>query len=71
MVHGIGEGCDLKFRPIVECVDDFRDIGALIIDQHLKNHVTQNNLSGRVEFLPISWHHELHGDDSTGIDGLV
>ena len=22
VVHGIGEGCDLKFRPIVECGND-------------------------------------------------
>jgi hypothetical protein len=60
VVHGIGEGCDLKFRPLVECVDDFREIAASMVDFHLKTHIESANLSGRVEFIPISWHQELH-----------
>jgi hypothetical protein len=59
-VHGIGEGCDLRFRSLGDCVDDFRDLGASMIDAHLKSHVESANLSGRVEFIPISWHHDLH-----------
>ena len=53
VVHGIGEGCDLRFRPVVECVDDFRDIGAYIIQSHLKDHIISSKINGRVEFLPI------------------
>ena len=67
VVHGIGEGCDLKFRTLVECVDDFRELGAFIIDSHLRQHVEVNNLHGRIEFIPITWHDELHGD-ATGVD---
>jgi hypothetical protein len=44
-----------------------RDISAFIIDSHLKNHIKDAKLNGRVEFLPISWHRELHGD-LTGLD---
>lgn len=67
VVHGIGEGCDMKFRSLVECVDDFRDIGASMIESHLKSHIEASNLNGRIEFIPISWHNELHGD-ATGVD---
>ena len=67
VVHGIGEGCDLKFRPLVECVDDFRDIAASMIDDHLRTHVESTNLSGRIEFIPVSWHQELHRDQN-GVD---
>jgi hypothetical protein len=67
VVHGIGEGCDLKFRPLVECVDDFREIAASMIDFHLKSHIEPAGLSGRVEFIPISWHQELHRDQN-GVD---
>ncbi len=67
VVHGIGEGCDLKFRPLVECVDDFREIAASMVDFHLKGHVESAGLSGRVEFIPISWHQELHRDQN-GVD---
>ncbi len=67
VVHGIGEGCDLKFRPIVECVDNIRQIGEFLTESYLKPHMTESQLSGRVEFIPISWYHDLHGE-STGID---
>lgn len=67
VVHGIGEGCDLKFRTLVECVDDFRELGAFIIDSHLRAHVEQHGMHGRIEFIPITWHDELHGD-ATGVD---
>lgn len=67
VVHGIGEGCDMRFRSLVECVDDFRELGAFMIDSHLRQYVDQNGMYGRVEFIPITWHAELHGD-ATGID---
>ncbi|RNA25641.1 phospholipase DDHD2 isoform X1 [Brachionus plicatilis] len=66
VIHGIGEGCDFKFRPLQDCVDDFRNIGSYIIDSHFKEHIEKNKLSGRIEFLPITWHEELH--DQTGVD---
>lgn len=67
VVHGIGEACDLKFRPIEECVDDFREIGSDITQSHLKQYIESSEIYGRTEFLPISWHQDLHGDQ-TGID---
>ena len=66
VVHGIGEGCDMKFRPIVDCVDDMRDISMFIEQSHFKSSLEANKI-GRIEYLPISWHDELHGDPS-GID---
>lgn len=67
VVHGIGEGCDMKFRPIVDCVDDFREIGCYITQSHLKPLIDAQKINGRVEFLPIAWHEDLHGTQ-TGID---
>lgn len=67
VVHGIGEGCDIKFRPIVECVDDFRDMSSYIIQAHFKSNIDSKRIKGRVEFLPIYWHGELHGNN-TGVD---
>jgi hypothetical protein len=69
VVHGIGEGCDMKFRPLVECVDDFRDISADIINLHLKDRIESEEIKGRIEFLPITWHADLHAD--TGVDELI
>jgi hypothetical protein len=57
---------------IIYCikVDDLREIGAFINEAHYKQHTNENNLAGRVEFLPISWHQELHGE-TTGIDNRL
>ncbi len=62
----------MRFRPVFECVDDFRDIGSCIIQSHLKDQINLSQINGRVEFLPISWHSDLHGDsaDLDGIDGV-
>lgn len=71
VIHGIGEGCDMKFRPIEDCVNDMRDNASIINDSHVKAHLKQMpQMHGRVEYLPISWHRELHGD-STGLDDLM
>lgn len=67
VVHGIGEVCDLKFRPLGECVDDFREIGSYITQSHLKTYIDSKQINGRIEFLPVSWHEDLHGAQ-TGID---
>lgn len=66
VVHGIGPTCDLRFRNIIECVDDFRMISHQMLSSHFKQHL-EDELIGRVEFLPVRWHAALHGD-ATGID---
>ncbi len=68
VVHGIGDGCDIRFRSIVECVDDFREMSSIIIQAHFKNLIDAKKINGRVEFIPIYWHGELHGSETTGID---
>ncbi|XP_052266093.1 phospholipase DDHD2-like isoform X2 [Dreissena polymorpha] len=66
VVHGIGTVCDIRFRNIVECVDDFRSISQSLLSSHFSEYVTSNRI-GRVEYLPIQWHVAVHGD-ATGID---
>lgn len=66
MVHGIGGACDLKFRKVEEVVDEFRNIAQQLVQSHYRNSCDTGDV-GRVEVLPISWHSELHSDE-TGID---
>nr|CAH0098150.1 unnamed protein product [Daphnia galeata] len=66
LVHGIGSVCDLRFRSVVEVVDDFRILSFQMLETHFPTAVAEQRV-GRVEFLPVSWHAPLHGDD-TGID---
>ncbi|CAI5774960.1 SEC23-interacting protein isoform X1 [Podarcis lilfordi] len=66
MVHGIGPVCDLRFRSIVECVDDFRTVSLKLLQSHFRKSVEELKVS-RVEFLPVHWHSTLHGD-ATGVD---
>ncbi|XP_062988801.1 SEC23-interacting protein isoform X2 [Elgaria multicarinata webbii] len=66
MVHGIGPVCDLRFRSIVECVDDFRTVSLKLLQTHFRKSVEELKVS-RVEFLPVHWHTALHGD-ATGVD---
>lgn len=66
MVHGIGAACDLKFRTVEEVVDEFRSISTQLIQSHYRASCDQNKV-GRIEVLPISWHAELHSEE-TGID---
>nr|XP_033796547.1 SEC23-interacting protein isoform X2 [Geotrypetes seraphini] len=66
MVHGIGPVCDLRFRSIVECVDDFRAVSLKLLQTHFKKSLEEHRIS-RVEFLPVHWHTSLHGD-ATGVD---
>ncbi|XP_046649715.1 SEC23-interacting protein-like [Daphnia pulicaria] len=66
LVHGIGSVCDLRFRSVVEVVDDFRILSFQMLEAHFPTAVAEQRV-GRVEFLPVSWHAPLHGDD-TGID---
>lgn len=69
MVHGIGPVCDLRFRSMVECVDDFRSVSLKLLHSHFKNPLDEHAIS-RVEFLPVQWHTALHGD-ATGVDRRI
>uniref|UniRef100_UPI00398F6F81 SEC23-interacting protein isoform X2 n=1 Tax=Pristiophorus japonicus TaxID=55135 RepID=UPI00398F6F81 len=69
MAHGIGPVCDLRFRSIVECVDDFRNVSLKLLHTHFKKAVDENKIT-RVEFLPVHWHNALHGD-ATGVDRRI
>ncbi|XP_076006983.1 triacylglycerol hydrolase DDHD2 [Genypterus blacodes] len=66
MVHGIGPACDLRFRSIIQCVNDFRSASLSLLDSHY-TRAQQEGKVGRVEFLPVNWHSALHGD-ATGVD---
>lgn len=66
MVHGIGPACDLRFRSIIQCVNDFRSASLSLLSSHYKR-AQQADQVGRVEFLPVNWHSALHGD-ATGVD---
>lgn len=66
MVHGIGPVCDLRFRSITECVDDFRVVSLKLLQTHFKKSLDDGKIS-RVEFLPVHWHSAL-GGDATGVD---
>ncbi|XP_062286108.1 SEC23-interacting protein [Scomber scombrus] len=69
MVHGIGPVCDLRFRSMVECVDDFRSVSLKLLQSHFKKSTDDHAIS-RVEFLPVQWHTALHGD-ATGVDRRI
>ncbi|WAR22593.1 S23IP-like protein [Mya arenaria] len=68
VVHGIGTTCDLRFRSIIECVDDFRSTSHSLLSSHFTQAVESNRI-GRVEFIPIQWHMAVHGD-ATSIDNI-
>ncbi|MEQ2203920.1 hypothetical protein XENOCAPTIV_005337 [Xenoophorus captivus] len=61
MVHGIGPVCDLRFRSMIECVDDFRSASLKLLHSHFRKSLDEHAIS-RVEFLPVQWHTALHGD---------
>lgn len=69
MVHGIGPVCDLRFRSIIECVDDFRVVSLKLLQTHFKKSLDDRTVS-RVEFLPVHWHGSL-GGDAAGVDRCV
>ncbi|XP_054655230.1 SEC23-interacting protein isoform X1 [Dunckerocampus dactyliophorus] len=69
MVHGIGPVCDLRFRSMVECVDDFRSVSLKLLQSHFKKSLDDHAIS-RVEFMPVQWHTALHGD-ATGVDRRI
>jgi hypothetical protein len=44
VVHGIGEACDTRFRPLIECVEDFRETSRTILQSHFKTYVENGEL---------------------------
>ncbi|XP_041066175.1 phospholipase DDHD2-like [Carcharodon carcharias] len=66
MVHGIGPACDIRFRSIIQCVNDFRNAALNLLQTHFKKAQDEQKV-GRVEFLPVNWYCTLHGD-ATGVD---
>ncbi|XP_023218251.1 SEC23-interacting protein-like [Centruroides sculpturatus] len=66
VVHGVGAVCDMRFRTVIECVDDIRSMAFSLMENHFKPHIADGRI-GRVEFLPVSWHSMLHSE-ATGID---
>ncbi|XP_044765161.1 SEC23-interacting protein [Coccinella septempunctata] len=66
MVHGIGSVCDLKFRTVYEVVDVFRSTSLQLLRSHYQSSC-EKGTANRLEVLPISWHDELHSED-TGVD---
>ncbi|XP_034775761.2 phospholipase DDHD2-like isoform X2 [Acipenser ruthenus] len=69
MVHGIGPACDLRFRSIIQCVNDFRSASLSLLQTHFRKEHEEERI-GRVEFLPVNWHSALHGD-ATGVDSDI
>ncbi|GCC17865.1 hypothetical protein chiPu_0017709 [Chiloscyllium punctatum] len=66
MVHGIGPACDIRFRSIIQCVNDFRNASLSLLQTHFRRAAEEQKI-GRVEFLPVNWYCTLHGD-ATGVD---
>lgn len=62
LVHGVGQYCDMRFRPVIEVVDDFRSISLQLLQSHFKG-ATEEGLANRMEVLPVSWHKALHNED--------
>ena len=44
VVHGIGEACDTKFRPLIDCVEDLRETSRTILQTHFKTYVENDQL---------------------------
>ena len=45
VVHGIGEACDTRFRPLVECVEDLRETSRTILNSHFKSSVESGEVN--------------------------
>ena len=44
VVHGIGDACDIKFRSLVECVEDFRQTSRTMLQNHFKSYVDNDQI---------------------------
>ncbi|CAN7990219.1 unnamed protein product, partial [Ixodes hexagonus] len=54
VVHGVGSACDLRLRPVEECLEDMRQLALSLGASHF------GSAPGRLELLPVSWHWSLH-----------
>ena len=53
-------------------VNDFRRVSLEMMDgRREKLTGNQDNLVGRIEFLPVLWHGAVHDDMPTGVDRCV
>ncbi len=44
VVHGIGEACDTRFRPLIECVEDLRETSRTILQSHFKTSIENGDI---------------------------
>ncbi|EDO37134.1 predicted protein [Nematostella vectensis] len=66
VIHGIGPIADLRFRNIIECIDDLRMVTLSMLNEH-HQELAKGRTIGRIEYLPVQWHDKLH-NDSNGVD---
>jgi len=44
VVHGIGSACDIKFRSLIECVEDFRQTSRTMLENHFKSYIDNDQI---------------------------
>lgn len=66
VVHGIGEACDSRFRPLVECVEDLRDTSRTILQSHFKSYLE----NGEVQRIVCHQSSTLSGNPSVHSLGI-
>lgn len=44
VVHGIGAACDIKFRSLIECVEDLRQMSRTLLQNHFKSYVENEQI---------------------------
>jgi hypothetical protein len=44
VVHGIGDVCDMKFRSLIECIEDFRQTSRMILHNHFKSYIENDQI---------------------------
>ena len=44
VVHGIGAACDIKFRTLIECVEDLRQTSRTMLQNHFKSYVENDQI---------------------------
>lgn len=62
----ISKSCTIMLYFLLFAVDEFRSISLQLVQSHYRNSCDKGDV-GRVEVLPISWHSDLHSEES-GID---
>lgn len=44
VVHGIGAACDIKFRSLIECVEDLRQTSRTLLHNHFKSYLDNEQI---------------------------